>query len=93
MHEKRFFELENFKANTIVFQKNTNASLRNLETQVRQLALFLQSQSRNAFPSSIEINPKDFTSTFVSGNNELQGNKKMQNETYIGKKLRKNGSD
>ena len=34
-HEKTFYELENFQANTIVFQTNTNASLRNLETQVR----------------------------------------------------------
>ena len=77
MHEKRFSELEIFKANTTVFQKNTNASLRNLETQVGQLALSLQNHSRNAFPSSTEINPKDFTSTSLSRNNELQGNKKM----------------
>ena len=42
MHEKRFSELENFEANTTVLQKNTNASLRNLETQVGQLALSLQ---------------------------------------------------
>ena len=34
MHEKRFSELENFKANTTVFQTNTNATLRNLGTQV-----------------------------------------------------------
>ena len=34
MHEKRFYELENFKANTIMFQTNTNASLRNFENQV-----------------------------------------------------------
>ena len=77
MHEKIFSELENLQANTIVFQTNTNASLRNLETQVGQLALSLQNQSMNAFPSSIEINLKDFTSTSLSGNNELQGNKKM----------------
>ena len=32
MREKRFSELENFQANTIVFQTNTKASLRNLET-------------------------------------------------------------
>ena len=63
MHEKIFFELENFKANTTVFQTNTNASLRNLETQVRQQALSLQNQLRNAFPSSTETNPKDFTPT------------------------------
>ena len=76
-HEKIFFELENFQANTTVFSTNINASLRNLETQVGQLVLSLQTQSRNAFPSSIEINPKDFTPTSLRGNNELQGNKKM----------------
>ena len=77
LHEKRFSELENFQENTTVFQTNTNASLRNLETQVGQLALSLQNQSRNAFPSSTEINPKDFTPTSLRGDNELQGNKKM----------------
>ena len=77
MYEKRFFELENLKANTIVFPTNTNASLRNLETQVGQLALSLQNQSRNAFPNSTKINPKDFTSTSLSRNNELYENKKM----------------
>ena len=76
-----------------MFQTNTNASLRNLETQVGQLALSLQNQSRNAFPSSTEINSKDLTSTSSNGNNELQGNKKMYNETDIGKKLRKNSLD
>ena len=77
LHEKNFFDLENFQANTIVFQTNTNATLRNLETQVGQLALSLQSQSRNAFPSSIEIDPKDLTSTTLRGNDELQGSKQM----------------
>ena len=77
LNDKIFSELENFQANIIVFQANTNASLRNLETQVRQLALSLQNQSKNAFPSSTEINPKDFTSTSLRGDNELQGNKKM----------------
>ena len=77
MNEKRFSELENFEANTTVFQTNTKASLRNLETQVRQLALSLQDQSRNAFPSSTEINPKDLTPTALRSDDELQGNKKM----------------
>ena len=63
LHEKRFSDLENFQANTIVFQTNTNATMRNLEIQVGQLALSLQSQFINAFPSSTEINPKDLTST------------------------------
>ena len=36
-HEKRFAELEALKSNSQMFQSNTNASLKNLETQVRQL--------------------------------------------------------
>ena len=76
MHEKKFAELENFQANTTVFQTNINTTLRNLETQVGQLTLSLQSQSRNTYPSSIEINPKDLTPTTMRGNDELQGSKK-----------------
>ena len=77
LHEKKFYDLENFKENTIVFQTNTNATMRNLETQVGPLAFSLQSQSRNAFPSSTEINPKDLTPTTLRGNDELQGSKKL----------------
>ena len=77
LHEKRFSDFENFQANTIMFQTNTNAIMRNLETRVGQLALSLQSQSKNSFPSSIEINPKDLTSTTLRGNDELQGSKKV----------------
>ena len=77
LHEKNFFELENFQANTIVFQTNISATLRNLETQVGKLALTLQSQSRNTFPSYTEINTKDLTPTARRGNNEMQGSKKM----------------
>ena len=77
LHENRFFDLESFQENTIMFQTNTNATMRNLETQVEQLALSLQSQSRNAFASSTEINPKDLTSTTLRGNDELQGSKKV----------------
>ena len=78
MHEKRFSKLENFQANITVFQTNTNASLRNLETQVGQLTLSLQNQSRNAFPSSTEINPKDLTPTSLRGNDELQGTRRCR---------------
>ena len=77
LHDKRFSDLENFQANTIVFQTNTNGTMRNLETQVGQLALSLQGQSRNAFPSSIEINPKDLTPTTLRGNDGLEGSKKV----------------
>ena len=42
-----------------MFQANTNASLKNLETQVGLLALAMQNQSKDAFPSVIRKNPKD----------------------------------
>ena len=51
IHEHKFVELVSFQANTNEFQANTNASLKNLETQVGQLALAMQNQSKDAFPS------------------------------------------
>ena len=77
MHEKKFAEIENFQANTTVFQTNINATLRNLETHVGQVALSLQNQSKNTFPNSTEINPKDLTQTAMTGLDELQGIRKM----------------
>ena len=35
---KKIYDLENFQANTTVFQVNTNASLKNLEMQIGKLA-------------------------------------------------------
>ena len=60
MHEKIFSELENFQANTIVFQTNTNASLRNLETQVGQLAvdrILVCTQVHNTITKRLLSNP------------------------------------
>ena len=51
LHGQKFVELETFKSNTQIFQANTNASLKNLEIQVGQLALTLQNQTKDAFPS------------------------------------------
>ena len=59
IHQQKFAELEPFQANTIVFQANTNASLKDLETQVGQLALAMQNQPKDAFPSDTRKNTKD----------------------------------
>ena len=59
MHEKRFSKLDNFQANTTVFQANTNYSLKNLELQIGQLALTMQNQSKDSFPSNTRKNPRD----------------------------------
>ena len=42
LHEQKFTDLEAFKSNSQIAQTNTNASLKNLETQVGQLTLTLQ---------------------------------------------------
>ena len=47
LHEKKFYDLENFQANTIVFQVNTNASLKNLEMQIGQLAQAMQEEPKD----------------------------------------------
>ena len=39
IHEQKFVEIAAFQANIVVFQANTNTFLKNLETQVGQLAL------------------------------------------------------
>ena len=51
INDQKFAELAAFQANTTVIQANTNASLKNLETQLGQLALTMQNQSKDAFPS------------------------------------------
>ena len=70
MHEKRFSGLENFQENTIVFQANTNDSLKNLEMQIGQLTLTMQNQSMDSFPSDTRNNPRDCMAiTLRSGRN------------------------
>ena len=59
LHKQKFNELENFKSNIHMFQANTSASLKNLETQVGQLALNKQNQNKGAFSSDTQKNPKD----------------------------------
>ena len=59
LHEQKFTELENFKSNIHMFQENMGASLKNLETQVGQLALNMQNQNKGAFPNDTQKNPKD----------------------------------
>ena len=59
LHEQKIAELGTFKSNTQNFQANTNVSLKNLETQVGQLASTLQNQTKYAFPSNTQKNLRD----------------------------------
>ena len=88
LHVQKFAELASFKANTNVCQANTNASLKNLETQVGQLALAMQNQSKDAFPSDTKKNPKDCMAVTLSSGRELKRkkkeNKKNEEEKHTG---------
>ena len=62
IHEKKVVDL---------VAANTNDSLKNLETQVRQLALSMQNQSRDSFPSDTNKNPKDCTEITLRSGRKL----------------------
>ena len=80
-HEQKFSDLEVFKSDTQVIQKNTSASLKNLETQVGQLALSMPNQSKGTFPSDTQKNPKDCMAVQLrSGKKVGKNNKKERKE-------------
>ena len=72
LYEQKFGELTLFQANITMFQANTNASLKNLETQVGQLALAVQNQSRDSFPSDTKKNSKDYMAVTLRSGKELK---------------------
>ena len=78
IHEQKFADIAAFQANTTVFQANTNAYLKYLETRVGQLALGMQSQSKDAFPRNTKKNPKDCTMVTLRSGREIEGRKKRE---------------
>ena len=79
-HEQKFEELEASNTNSQIFQKTTNASLKNLETQIGQLALTLQNQMKDAFPSDTKKNPKDCMAVQLRSGKELEKEKSEKDE-------------
>ena len=63
-----------------MFQANTNTSLKNLETQVRQLTKAMQNQSKDAFLSDIRKNPKDCMAVTLRSGKELEERKNEKKE-------------
>ena len=74
-HEQKFAELEASNTNSQIFQTTTNASLKNLETQIGHLALTLQNQIKDAFPSDTKKNPKDCMVVQLRSGKELEKEK------------------
>ena len=77
-HEQKLYDLEAFKSDTQVFQKNTSALLKNLETQVGQLALNMQNQSKGTFPSDTQNNPKDCMAVQLRNGKEVGNNRRKE---------------
>ena len=77
-HEQKLSDLEAFKSDTQMFQKNANASLKNLETQVGQLALNMPNQRKGTFPSDTQKNPKDCMAIQLRSGKDLSSNKKTE---------------
>ena len=71
LNEQKFAELEASNTNSQI-QKTTNASLKNLETQIGQLALNLQNQMKYAFPSDTKKNPKDCMAVQLKSGKNLE---------------------
>ena len=79
-HEQKFAELKASNTNSQIFQTTTNASLKNLETQIGQLALTLQNQIKDVFPSDTKKNPKDCMAMQLSSGKELEKKKSEKEE-------------
>ena len=82
LHEQKLSDLEIFKFDTQIFQKNTSASLKNLKTQVGQLALNMQTQNKGAFPSDMAVQLRSGKEVRNSNRKERkEGTEEEQEET------------
>ena len=77
-HEHKLSDLEAFKSDTHMFQKNASASLKNLETQVGKLALNMPNQSKGTFPNDTQKNLKDCMAIQLRSGKYLSSNKKTE---------------
>ena len=85
--------MEAFKSDTQVFQENTSASLKNLETQVGQLALNMPNQSNGTFPSDTQKNPKDCMTVQLRSGKEVGNNSKKEKKEETEAKQEENGKE
>ena len=93
LHEQKFVELESFKSKTQIFQANTNASLKNLETQVSQLALTLQNKTKDAFPSDTQKNPRDCMAVQSRSGKEVNSSRAEKKEMFEQEEVKETGED
>ena len=82
-----------------MFQANTNTSLKNLGIQVGQLALTMQNQSKDSFPSDTRKDPRDCMEVTLRSGRELEEikveKKDTEEENYaeIGEEFKQHSSE
>ena len=64
-----------------VFQTNTNASLKNLEIQIGQLAQVVLKEPKDSFPSDTRKNPKDCMAVIRRSGRELDERRGEKRDT------------
>ena len=69
LHEKKISDLDNFQANTAMFQTNSNASLKNLDVQIGQLAQVVKKK------------PKDCMAVILRSGRELDERRSEKKDT------------
>ena len=77
-HIQKLSYLEAFKSDTQMFQKNASASLKNLETQVGQLAQNMPNKSKGTFLSDTQKSPKDCMAIQLRSGKDMSNNKKTE---------------
>ena len=92
-HEQKLSDLEAFKSDTQVFQKNTSASLKNLEIQVGQLALSMPNQSKGTFPSDTQKNLKDCMAVQLRSGKEVGNNIKKEKKEKTDAEQKETGKE
>ena len=76
-----------------MFQKNTSASLKNLETQGGQLALSMPNQRKSTFPSDTQKNPKDCIAVQLRSGKEVGSNNKKERKEETDAKQEETGKE
>ena len=82
-----------------MFRTNTNASLKNLDTQVEQLALVMQNQPKDAFPSDTRKNLNDCMTITLRSGKDLKERRverkdiKEKKHAEIGEEFKQHGSE
>ena len=92
-HEQKLSDLEAFKSDTQVFHKNTSDSLKNLETQVGQLALNMPNKSKGTFPCDTQKNPKDYMAIQLRSGKEVSNNRRKERKEETEAEQEKTGKE